>query len=96
MAPEDLVIPLHASMSVRITIWDAPNNTVIDISFHAAPSVVMLVDLLLLSPPWTITALPALGLSSIIAFGYWFWIEQCFSQNGWFVYSLALPRPLAN
>ncbi|KAJ5787655.1 FAR-17a/AIG1-like protein [Penicillium paradoxum] len=55
-----------------------------DISFHATPSVVMLIDLLLLSPPWTITALPALALSSTIAFGYWFWIEQCFSQNGWF------------
>ncbi|KAJ5931939.1 hypothetical protein N7516_006428 [Penicillium verrucosum] len=71
VAPEDLVIPLHAN-----------------ISFHAAPSVVMLVDLLLLSPPWTITALPALGLSSIIAFGYWFWIEQCFSQNGWYPYPI--------
>ncbi|OQE89475.1 hypothetical protein PENNAL_c0014G10158 [Penicillium nalgiovense] len=53
-----------------------------DISFHATPSVVMLIDLLLLSPPWTITVLPALGLSGTIAFGYWFWIEQCFSQNG--------------
>ncbi|KAG0157203.1 hypothetical protein PDIDSM_4388 [Penicillium digitatum] len=64
-----------------------------DISFHAAPSVVMLIDLLLLSPPWTITVLPALGLSSTIAFGYWFWIEQCFSQNGWYPYPIfeALP-----
>lgn len=96
MIPEDLFIPLHAGMSVKSTFWDAPNNTVIDISFHAAPSVVMLVDLLLLSPPWTITVLPALGLSSTIAFGYWFWIEQCFSQNGWFVYDLALPRSPAN
>ncbi|KAJ5790915.1 uncharacterized protein N7518_007926 [Penicillium psychrosexuale] len=67
-----------------------------DISFHATPSVVMLIDLLLLSPPWTITALPALALSGTIAFGYWFWIEQCFSQNGWFVYDLALPTSITN
>ncbi|CAP99529.1 Pc22g22410 [Penicillium rubens Wisconsin 54-1255] len=64
-----------------------------DISFHATPSVVMLIDLLLLSPPWTITVLPAFGLSGTIAFGYWFWIEQCFSQNGWYPYPIfeALP-----
>jgi FAR-17a/AIG1-like protein. len=94
--PEDLFIPLHAGTSVKSISWEAPNNTIIDISFHAAPSVVMLIDLLLLSPPWTITVLPALGLSSTIAFGYWFWIEQCFSQNGWFVYDLVFPTSLAN
>jgi hypothetical protein len=41
------------------------------------------VDLLFLSPPWTISALPSLGLSGTIAFGYWFWVEQCFYYNGW-------------
>lgn len=56
-----------------------------DISFHAIPSIVMLVDLLFLSPPWTITILPSLGLSSTIAFGYWFWVERCFKYNGWYV-----------
>jgi FAR-17a/AIG1-like protein len=53
------------------------------VSFHVVPSVVMLVDLLLLSPPWTITVVPALALSSAIAFGYWFWIEKCFEHNQW-------------
>ncbi|KAJ5542851.1 FAR-17a/AIG1-like protein [Penicillium sp. DV-2018c] len=64
-----------------------------DVSFHATPSVVMLIDLLFLSPPWTITVLPSLALSSTIAFGYWFWIEQCFSKNGWYPYPIfeALP-----
>jgi hypothetical protein len=57
----------------------------IDISFHAVPSVVLLIDLLFLSPPWTISIFPALGLSGTIAFGYWFWIEQCFFYNGWYV-----------
>lgn len=59
--------------------------SVIDFSFHAVPSIVLLVDLLLLSPPWTITILPALGLSSAIAFGYWVWVEKCFEHNGWCV-----------
>ncbi|GCB26610.1 UPF0641 membrane protein PJ4664.05 [Aspergillus awamori] len=57
-----------------------------DIGFHAVPSIVLLIDLLLLSPPWTITVLPALALSSTIAFGYWFWIERCFQFNGWYPY----------
>ncbi|KAJ5644466.1 hypothetical protein N7507_010477 [Penicillium longicatenatum] len=59
-----------------------------DLSFHAIPSIVMLVDLLVLSPPWTITALPSLGLSGTIAFGYWFWVEQCFLYNGWYPYPI--------
>ncbi|KAJ6027678.1 hypothetical protein N7499_001137 [Penicillium canescens] len=64
-----------------------------DIGFHAVPSVVLLIDLLLLSPPWTISIFPALGLSGTIAFGYWFWIEQCFFHNGWYPYPIfeALP-----
>ncbi|KAK9853422.1 hypothetical protein MYU51_006513 [Penicillium brevicompactum] len=64
-----------------------------DLSFHATPSVVMLIDLLFLSPPWTITVFPALVVSSTIAFGYWFWIEQCFAVNGWYPYPIfeALP-----
>ncbi|PYI20891.1 integral membrane protein [Aspergillus violaceofuscus CBS 115571] len=59
-----------------------------DISFHAVPSVILLIDLLLLSPPWTITILPALGLSSTIAIGYWFWIERCFQYNGMYPYPI--------
>ncbi|GKZ38415.1 hypothetical protein AbraIFM66950_010604 [Aspergillus brasiliensis] len=57
-----------------------------DVGFHAVPSIVLLIDLLLLSPPWTISVLPALALSSTIAFGYWFWIERCFQFNGWYPY----------
>ncbi|EAW08529.1 putative integral membrane protein [Aspergillus clavatus NRRL 1] len=59
-----------------------------DIGFHAVPSMVLLIDLLFLSPPWTITILPALGLSSAIAFGYWFWIERCYKHNGWYPYPI--------
>jgi hypothetical protein len=56
--------------------------------------VVLLIDLLFFSPPWTISIFPALGLSGTIAFGYWFWIEQCFFHNGWYVYFRVLPTLL--
>lgn len=48
----------------------------------------MLIDLLFLSPPWTITVFPSLGLSGAIAFGYWLWVEQCFANNGWYPYPI--------
>lgn len=59
-----------------------------DISFHLIPTVMLLIDLLFLSPPWTISIVPALGLSGAIAFGYWFWIELCYSKNGFYPYPL--------
>lgn len=77
MIDERLVVPDWAVIPLKA-----------DISFHAVPSIVLLIDLFLLSPPWTITILPALGLSSTIAFGYWFWIERCFSYNGWYPYPI--------
>ncbi|KAI2793387.1 hypothetical protein POX_b03442 [Penicillium oxalicum] len=59
-----------------------------DLGFHAVPSIVMLVDLLFFSPPWTISVTPSLGLSSTIAFGYWVWIERCYLYNGWYPYPI--------
>lgn len=53
-----------------------------DVGFHAMPSVLLTIDLLFLSPPWTIKALPAMGLSSAIAVGYWAWVDHCYKQNG--------------
>jgi len=53
-----------------------------DIGFHAVPSILLVIDLLFLSPPWTINALPAMGLSSVLAVGYWAWLEQCYKHNG--------------
>jgi hypothetical protein len=55
----------------------------IDLGFHLFPTLFMMADLLLLSPPWTITAVPAMALSHCIAFGYWFWVEKCYQNNGW-------------
>jgi len=74
---ERLVVPPEAGVPLSA-----------DLGFHLVPSVVMLLDLLLLSPPWTITIVPALGISSTIAFGYWFWIELCYANNGWYPYPI--------
>ncbi|KAJ9630998.1 hypothetical protein H2203_001526 [Taxawa tesnikishii (nom. ined.)] len=59
-----------------------------DFSFHAIPSVALVVDLLFFSPPYAISALPALGLSSFIALAYWFWTELCYSKNGFYAYPI--------
>lgn len=52
-----------------------------DFGFHAMPAIMLTVDLLLLSPPWTIKFQGAVALSTVLAFGYWAWIEHCFSHN---------------
>lgn len=54
-----------------------------DVGFHLMPAVLLTIDLLLLSPPWTVDALPVMGISSTIAFGYWGWVEHCYKHNGW-------------
>jgi FAR-17a/AIG1-like protein len=59
-----------------------------DLGFHAAPTALLVVDLLFLSPPWTITAVPAVAVSGVIAFAYWFWIEVCYARNGFYPYPL--------
>ena len=56
-----------------------------DIGFHAMPSILLTIDLLFLSPPWTIHAFPAMGLSSVFAVSYWAWVEQCYKHNGLYV-----------
>lgn len=60
-------------------------STWADVGFHAMPSILLTVDLLFLSPPWTIHALPVMGLSSVLAVSYWAWVEQCYKYNGLYV-----------
>lgn len=52
-----------------------------DFGFHAMPAIMLALDLLLFSPPWTIKFQGAVALSTFLAFGYWAWIEYCFSHN---------------
>ncbi|KAF2141746.1 uncharacterized protein K452DRAFT_287706 [Aplosporella prunicola CBS 121167] len=59
-----------------------------DLSLHAAPALLLGIDVLALSPPWALKPLPALGLSSAVAVAYWFWVEQCFLHNGYYPYPL--------
>lgn len=62
---------------------DVELNPYADIGFHLMPAIFLMVDLLFFSPPWTIDAFPAMGLSSALAFGYWAWVEHCYKHNGW-------------
>ncbi|KAH8675345.1 FAR-17a/AIG1-like protein [Xylariales sp. PMI_506] len=59
-----------------------------DIGFHAAPGIFLALDLLLLSPPWSIHISNALTLSMIFGVLYFMWIEYCYSQNGWYTYPI--------
>lgn len=53
-----------------------------DVGFHAMPAILLSLDLLLLSPPWTIRMYSAMSLSMVLAFLYWGWVEWCFTKNG--------------
>jgi FAR-17a/AIG1-like protein len=48
----------------------------------------MLLDLLFFSPPSRIDPLPAVGVSTGIAIAYWFWVEECFRNNGFYPYPI--------
>jgi len=60
----------------------------IDLGFHLVPAISLIIDLLLFSPPWTIAITPSLGLAIGLAFGYWFWIELCYSYNAFYPYPI--------
>ncbi|PNY25226.1 Membrane protein [Tolypocladium capitatum] len=59
-----------------------------DVGFHLAPVVFLTLDHVLLSPPWTMPAYGTMALSTVLAFGYWYWVELCFTKNGWYPYPL--------
>lgn len=86
----DLLQPalVSASMQIKVAILTALciDSSIADLGFHAVPAIVLILDLLFLSPPWTFTALPAIGVSSTITIGYYVWVEFCFSRNGWYVF----------
>ena len=67
-----LVLPEWGQLDIRA-----------DISFHAVPGILLAIDLLFFSPPWTIGTLPAMALSLILACSYWVWVEVCYARNGW-------------
>lgn len=79
-----LVIPPDLPMLPLVT----------DIGFHFAPAALLTIDTLLLSPPWPTrpispnASLITITLSTSLAFLYWFWIEHCYTHNGFYPYPL--------
>lgn len=65
-----------------------------DIGFHLTPAVLLSFDNLFLSPPWPtapinpLASMITLVMSTVIAFLYWFWIELCYSHNGFYPYPI--------
>ncbi|KAK3945266.1 FAR-17a/AIG1-like protein [Diplogelasinospora grovesii] len=59
-----------------------------DFGFHAMPAIMLALDLMLLSPPWTVKGYGAMAISMTIAFLYWGWVEYCFAKNGWYPYPI--------
>ncbi|KAJ6783602.1 hypothetical protein PWT90_05278 [Aphanocladium album] len=60
----------------------------VDLGFHFVPCLVLTFDHLVLSPPWTIRTHEMMGISTAFAFAYWYWVELCYSKNGWYVYPI--------
>ena len=56
-----------------------------DVGQHAIPAILLTIDILFFSPPWSISAIPAMVLSCVIAVAYWFWIEHCYTMNDLYV-----------
>ena len=68
--------------------WAPALPFAVDFGFHAVPAVVLGLDLLFFSPPYTVGVVPALGLSSVIAVAYWFWVDLCYARNGYYPYPI--------
>lgn len=71
-----------------------PLPLVADLTFHLFPSILLSLDALLLSPPWPSSPMnpqaPLITLitSTVLAFLYWFWLELCYSRNGYYPYPI--------
>ncbi|TGZ78369.1 hypothetical protein EX30DRAFT_159772 [Ascodesmis nigricans] len=63
-------------------------DTMVDIGFHLAPAVFLLIDILLLSPPWAEGYAQAFSIPSGIAVAYFFWLEECYKHNKFYPYPL--------
>jgi hypothetical protein len=55
----------------------------VDVGFHLAPAVLLTLDLLFFSPPWTVSSYGVMSIGAVLAIAYWFWVEQCYAMNGW-------------
>ncbi|KDN40424.1 hypothetical protein K437DRAFT_258649 [Tilletiaria anomala UBC 951] len=62
----------------------------IDLALHAAPSLFLLVDYLVFSPPFFKSMKPA-AVSTTLTIAYCVWVERCAFKNGHFPYPLLDP-----
>ena len=81
-------LPTSSGHSLKVCSLSASTNTLeitlfSDLGFHLFPALLLMVDLLLLSPPWTHTVLEAGGVGVLLAGVYWVWTEECYKRNGW-------------
>jgi len=60
----------------------------IELAFHFFPTLFLMIDTLLFSPPWETHALAALSVFSVVGSGYWIWVERCYSYNNFYPYPL--------
>ncbi|KAF4444157.1 hypothetical protein F53441_11215 [Fusarium austroafricanum] len=61
---------------------DMEINPWVDLGYHLVPAVLLVPDMLLLSPRATISTRSMMWLSTVLAVAYWCWIELCYFQNG--------------
>ncbi|KAF2456684.1 FAR-17a/AIG1-like protein [Lineolata rhizophorae] len=68
--------------------WAPRLPLAVDLGFHAAPALVLALDLVLFSPPPARPPARTFALSAALALAYWFWIELCFARNGFYPYPI--------
>lgn len=54
----------------------------VDLSFHLAPAVFLVLDHLFFSPPWGTSGIVMALYSTAVGFSYWYWVEICQNTNG--------------
>ncbi|KAH8676109.1 integral membrane protein [Xylariales sp. PMI_506] len=86
-APLDILLtlfywPLHIADKSFVMAPGHDVPFIPDFGFHAVPAIFLTLDVMFLSPSWTVDAYSATALGSLVAFSYWGWVEYCFSRNG--------------
>lgn len=93
-APMEVLIALLywglRSIDPKLVIpeWAPKPPFITDFGMHGGPALLLVLDLLFFSPPWTIAVVPAMALSSAIAGAYWVWVERCYEQNKFYPYPI--------
>ncbi|CAN6600241.1 hypothetical protein TRVA0_001S08570 [Trichomonascus vanleenenianus] len=60
----------------------------LDMSMHAAPALVLLMDVVFYGERWSLPTVKAIPMFGALSVGYWIWVHHTFSKNGFFPYPL--------